>query len=469
MKLPIAMILLAFTTHAAAASDPVADAKAYPYGNPVIRHMYTADAAPHVMPDGRVWMVTSVDHEQGGGYSTMHRYHSFSSADMVNWVDHGEVLHLDDVLAGAPEPDGEDWALWAPDMVYHQGQYWLYFPVRILYTEFGYAESSRKTRSYIAVAVSDAPDRRFRVVEPRMPGTRGIDPAVFVDDDGQPYLYYGAHLAAKLKENMVELDGEPVRLEIDDPRFMEASWMHKRGDRYYFSYHAHYGKPVDPDKPDDPARDKSVLHYGMGDSPLGPFRPMGVMNHELGVGIEDGPKLPGHDYVPWRLHQSNHGGIVEFHGRDYLFYHNSALSSWRQHEFRAPGSWTQRSVCVDYLDYGDDGAKIPVRQTLQGVAAVVVDQPFEIRLGPGDVHRGVELGSGYYYFGVKAVSGPGRIEVRLDAPDGHLAGTVVARAGAPAETFLRGASGTRDVYLVRHGDVEFTQARFFAGAPLPRH
>lgn len=69
----------------------------YPYGNPVIRHMYTADAAPHVMPDGRVWMITSVDHENGGGYSTMHCYHAFSSSDMVNWTDHGEIFHVNDI------------------------------------------------------------------------------------------------------------------------------------------------------------------------------------------------------------------------------------------------------------------------------------------------------------------------------------------------------------------------------------
>jgi hypothetical protein len=79
----------------------------------------------------------------------------------------------------------------------------------------------------------------------------------------------------------------------------------------------------------------------------------------------------------------------------------------------------------------------------------------------------VDLGSGYYYFGVEDARGSGRIEVRLDAPDGHLAGTIVPRPGVPSETFLRGANGMRDVYLVRHGEVEFTQPRFFAGAPLP--
>jgi hypothetical protein len=78
--------------------------KAYPYGNPVIKHMYTADAAPKVMPDGKVWMVTSVDHEDGGGYQTMHCYHAFSSTDMVNWTDHGEIFNINDALQGKPSP-----------------------------------------------------------------------------------------------------------------------------------------------------------------------------------------------------------------------------------------------------------------------------------------------------------------------------------------------------------------------------
>lgn len=70
------------------------------------------------------------------------------------------------------------------------------------------------------------------------------------------------------------------------------------------------------------------------------------MNYELGVGVKNGPNLPGYDYVPWRLTQSNHGGIVEYHGQEYLFYHTSALSSWRQDRFQGPGTWTQRSVCI---------------------------------------------------------------------------------------------------------------------------
>jgi len=82
---------------AAPARNENVNTKPYPLGNPVIHHMYTADAAPKVMPDGRVWMVTSVDHEDGGGYATMHAVHAFSTADMKHWVDEGELINLADL------------------------------------------------------------------------------------------------------------------------------------------------------------------------------------------------------------------------------------------------------------------------------------------------------------------------------------------------------------------------------------
>jgi arabinoxylan arabinofuranohydrolase len=450
--------------------------KPYPYGNPVIRHMYTADAAPKVMPDGKVWMVTSVDHEDGGGYSTMHCYHAFSTTDMVNWTDHGEVFNLNDALQGQAEPDNEDWALWAPDMIYYEGKYYLYYPVRILYRSGGYEEQTRKTKSYIAVAVSDAPDKRFKIINPFIEGTGGIDPAVFIDDDGQRYLYYGSHMAGKLKDNMIELDGKPVKLDVGDKHFMEAIWMNKYKGKYYISYHSHYDKPIDPENPDDPKRLKSLLDYGISDNPMGPFKHMGTMNYELGVNVNEGPKYKDKNYVPWRLFQSNHGGIVEYHGQEYLFYHTSALSSWRQDEFKGPGTWTQRSVCIDSLKYNADGTIIPVQQTLTGVQPVKVNQPFSICLQkkatkvttkkPVLKFKNVRLGTGYYYLGldVKQVNAPFTVQVRLDSPDGQLAGTVVVKKEGVSETFLRGANGKRNVFLVFSDATQVENIRFFAGS-----
>lgn len=472
---------LVFGVMIATAQKPNSNAKPYPYKNPVITHMYTADAAPHVMPDGKVWMVTSVDHEDGGGYSTMHKYHTFSSSDMVNWTDHGEVLNVYDVMGRDKEPKGENWALWAPDMVYYEGKYYLYFPVRIVLGQDG-GEGKRKVNSYIAVAVSDSPDQKFTVINKKIEGTRGIDPSVFIDDDGEKYLYYGNHYGAKLKDNMMELDGKPVKMEVDDERFMEAIWMNKKHGKYYVSYHSHYDKPIKPQNPDDVNRRKSRLDYGVSDNPLGPFEYKGILNYELGVNVNDGPRIEGQNYVPWRLYQSNHGGIVEYHGKEYLFYHTSALSSWRQDEFKGPGTWTQRSVCIDEITYDEVGKVRPVQQTLSGVKAVAIDQPFEMKMlvAPREISiatkslkfERVQLGSGYYYAAVNVqnVDNPFDIEVRADKADGKLLGTLKVKKDGDTETFLREASGNLDIYLVVKDlkeEVTLQQFRFFAGAPKP--
>ncbi|MCM2678880.1 family 43 glycosylhydrolase [Echinimonas agarilytica] len=481
----------------AVAGKPNSNTKPYPYNNPVIQHMYTADAAPHVMPDGRVWMATSVDHEEGGNYSTMHEYHTFSSAELTKWTDHGSVLHLDDVIE-KENPKVDDWALWAPDLVYRDGKYYLFYPVHILHRQIKNPPSGwpvGKT-TYIAVAVADSPDEKFTVIQHKIPMSEGMDPAVFIDDDDQVYMYWsdqyvvdgvvhGVLKYARLKDNMIELAEAPKTLDVGADHFMEAAWMHKRKGRYYFSYHTHYQKPISPQNPDDPERMKSHLDYSWGDSPTGPLAYGGVMNKEIGVGVPTDTLMPKGDVVPWRLTQSNHGGIVEFHGQDYLFYHSSALSSWRQDEFKGPGTWTQRSVSIDSLNYTDGGRVIPVQQTLESVSPVTVKQPFEIdfgtvSFGPKNQIKlaQVELGSGYYYFDATITPADidGRIEIRLDHANGPLVGTIVlteqrlkARHGL-VDTFVRDAKGTRDVYLIhhpehKHGSVSLSGARFFAGHP----
>lgn len=471
MKLSLSSTLFALSVLSATAQFDLkknSNTEPYPYGNPVITHMYTADAAPKVMPDGRLWMVTSVDHEEGGGYSRMHAIHAFSTADMVNWVDHGCILHLDDL----GEKEGEDWAIWAPDIIYRDGIYYLYYPMRNLLKD-GTIER------YVAVAESDRMDQKFTVTNPRMAGVprAGLDPSVFIDDDGVAYLYWNQALMGLLREDMRDIEGDYFKLDIGTTNFMEAAWMHKRDGKYYYNYHTKYDKKVDPENPDDPQRRKSRLDYSMGDSPTGPLTYMGPINYELGVGVENGPKLPGRDYVPWRLTQSNHGAVVEYHGQEYFFYHTSALSSWRQDRFEGSGTWTQRSVCVDYLNYREDGSVIPVKQTVEGVAAVEIDQPFEIVLQDAPVQiteesqvyffSSVNLGTGYYYFdlNVDKLDEPVRAEIRKGAVDGPLMGTLLIKKEGIVDTFLRGASGIQDIHIVFDAPVQVSKLRFFAGAP----
>jgi hypothetical protein len=157
-----------------------------------------------------------------------------------------------------------------------------------------------------------------------------IDPCVFMDDDGQAYIYNGGGgicKGGKLKDNMMELDGEMKVMEglVD---FHEATWIHKYKGKYYLSYSDNHN-----DDWNDGVEGDNRMHYAISDSPLGPWKHMGV-------------------YMDPTDSATNHGSIVEYKGQWYAFYHNSALS---HHD------WL-RSICVDKLYYNEDGTIRMVEQ-----------------------------------------------------------------------------------------------------------
>ncbi len=246
----------------------------------------------------------------------MRDYHVFSMDDIDGEViDHGVVLDIKDI----------PWAgrqLWAPDVAYKNGKYYLYFPLK------------DKTDIFrIGVAVSDKPEGPFVPQSDPIKGSYSIDPAVLDDGDGNFYMYFGGlwggqlqwyrnnkaiecgHEPAddepalcarvvKLTDDMLEfaeeprdvliLDekGEPLKAGDHKRRFFEASWMHKYNGKYYFSYST---------------GNTHLLCYAIGDNPYGPFTYQGVILTPV---------------VGWTTHHS----IVEFRGKWYLFHHDSVPS-----------------------------------------------------------------------------------------------------------------------------------------------
>ena len=153
-----------------------------------------------------------------------------------------------------------------------------------------------------------------------------IDPTVFIDDDGQAYLYWGNTQCyyARLKKNMIELDGPIVY--VDLPRFTEAPWIHKCGDWYYLSYASEF-----PEK----------ICYAMSRSITGPWEYKGILNEIAGNS------------------NTNHQAIIEFKGDWYFVYHNGGINP-------AGGSY-RRSVCIDRLYYNEDGTMKRIQMTTEGV------------------------------------------------------------------------------------------------------
>ena len=294
------------------------------YGSDGIGSMYTADPSAHVWADGRLYVYASHDMEPAQGCDRMDRYHIFSTDDMVNWTDHGEILNSSQVSWGRPEGG----FMWAPDCAFKDGTYYFYFP---------HPSGSDWNNTWkIGVATSTDPASGFEVQGYIEGAPTHIDPCVFVDDDGQAYIYNGGGnhcFGGKLKANMTELDGDMKPMEgLED--FHEGTWIHKYNGRYYLSY------------ADNNGTDGNQLRYAVSDSPLGPWTSKGVYLYPTGC-------------------DTSHGSIVEYKGKWYAFYHASNYS----------GVGQLRSVCFDELTYDSNGNILPVRNwgTPYGGTAIAIN------------------------------------------------------------------------------------------------
>lgn len=340
----VAMLLLvALTGTAQNATPPTLNDTAHSrkfLSSPLIRHIYTADPSAHVF-GGIIFIYPSHDIEAGipendnGDHFDMRDYHVFSMPNMHGKVtDYGVALQIKDI----------PWAgrqLWAPDVAFNKGTYYLYFPVK-----------DKSDIFRIGVATSKSPIGPFKPEERPMEGSFSIDPAVFTDADGSCYMYFGGiwggqlqrwrtgnydingkepednepalsckvvklnddrlHFAEKARDvQIVDKSGKPLLTSDHNRRFFEGSWMHKYKGKYYFSYST---------------GDTHFIAYATGDTPYGPFTYQGViMNPVLG----------------WTTHHS----IVEFKGKWYLFYHDTEMS----------GKTHLRNIKVTELKHNPDG------------------------------------------------------------------------------------------------------------------
>lgn len=330
----LGIVLCASTLLAIACSNPPKEsqtsgeeppAKTFAHA-PLVTERYTADPSAHVF-EGRIYIYPSHDIDAGipsddlGSHFGMRDYRVYSMEKPgTEVIDHGTALSVEDI----------PWAtrqLWAPDAAEKEGKYYLYFPAKDEADIFK-----------IGVAIADNPAGPFTAEPNPIPGTYSIDPAVFQDDDGAYYLYWGgiwggqlqkyrnnrfnsvgdgptdglpaddqpalSPIMARLSEDMKQLAEEPREVHIVDKsgapilngdnarRFFEAAWIHKHNGRYYLTYST---------------GDTHFIAYAVGDNPYGPFTYQGnVLAPVQG----------------WTTHHS----IVQFDGDWFLFYHDTELS-----------------------------------------------------------------------------------------------------------------------------------------------
>ena len=295
--------------------------------NPIITDVFTADPAPLVVGD-TVYLYCGQDEARENENYRMNRWLCFSSKDMITWKNEGSPL----------APKDFKWAVgdaWASQVIERNGKYYWYAAVQHDKSHPGKA---------IGVAVADHPTGPFKdargsalVTNNMTTATQiswdDIDPTVWIDRDGQAWLFWGNQKCyyAKLKHNMTELDGE-IQVVPDDQvkNYTEAPWIHERNGIYYLSYAVGF-----PEK----------IAYSASRKITGPWKYQGLIAECAG--------------------NSNtiHQGIITFKGKDYFFYHNGAI----QHP-NTGGSF-RRSVCIDYLEYNPDGTIKRVAQTTEGVDA----------------------------------------------------------------------------------------------------
>lgn len=291
--------------------------------NPVIRDQYSADPTARVF-NGKVYLYPSHDilGKPGQGrpdWFCMEDYHVFSSENLTDWTDHGVIVSQTSV----PWANPKGYSMWAPDCIERNGKYYFYFPTSPNTTQGG--------GFAIGVAVADKPEGPYVPEQKPIEKVRGIDPNVFIDKDGQAYLYWsgGNIFGAKLKENMLELASESVVLgEFPNKGLKEGPFLFERNGIYYMTF---------PHVENKTER----LEYYTSNNPLGPFKFGGVVMDESPEGC-------------W----TNHHSMVNYNNQWYLFYHHNDYS---------PKFDKNRSVRIDSLFFNADGSIQKVIPTLRGV------------------------------------------------------------------------------------------------------
>jgi arabinoxylan arabinofuranohydrolase len=419
--------------------------------NPIIQTKFTADPAPMVYSN-TVYLYTSHDEDDARGF-TMYNWMCYSTTDMANWTDHG-------IIGGVREPyktfkwsDGNN--AWAPQCIERKGKFYLYGPL------------PTKGRMAIGVAVSDSPTGPFTdaIGKPLISRGNGgdYDPTVFVDNDGQAYLYWGGNgpcYYVKLNEDMISYSGDIQVASIDftgTPReasYTEGPWLWREKNQYYLAW----ASRCCPEG----------IGYGMSDSPTGPWKCKGT--------IMD----------PNRLSDGNHPGILDFKGKSYVFGFNYALN-WEISGVKRE----RRSVCVAEMTYNADGTiqKTPWF-TQEGVAQIGTFNPYAqvdaaticyekgVKTLPrvGDAQgvyvnatengacikiKGVDFGdqgATNFLASVAATADGASLTLRIDSEVGFAIGTLKVKSTGALDKWetqnckITGARGVHDLYLKFFGN-----------------
>lgn len=403
---------------------------------PVIQTKYTADPAPMVYND-TVFLYTTHDEDDAEGFK-MQDWLLYTSTDMVNWTDHGAVASLKSF----------DWVkrdngAWAEQVIERNGKFYMYCPIH---------------GNGIGVLVSDSPYGPFKdpLGKPlvwQKEHWYDIDPTVFIDEDGQAYMYWGnPHCYyVKLNEDMISYSGDIVKLKETPEHYQEGPWFYKRNGRYYLAF----ASTCCPEG----------IGYAMSNSPTGPWETKGYIMR------------------PTERSRGNHPGIMDYKGKSYVFGLNYDLL-----KLETNTHYERRSVSVAEMHYNEDGTiqevpywadtkleQIGTFNPFRKVEAETMAWGYGLKTVPNsknslsvvDVNngeyicvRGVDFGKNKarrFEISALPLEG-GNLKIRLDAPDGKIVGNVNIPQGNGISKYelysceINAVSGVHDLFLSFEGE-----------------
>lgn len=316
---------------APAASAGLAGPAAATSGNPILPGWY---ADPEAAVFGSTYWIFPTS---SAPYAEQTGFDAFSSADLVQWTRHRNVLTTD-AIPWAKE------ALWAPSVVEKDGRYYFFFSANDIKTD--------QETGGIGVAVADRPEGPYRdllgkpLIGTFHNGAQPIDQFVFEDDDGAWYMIYGGWKHAnivRLKDDFTGVqpheDGTLYKEITPAPEYVEGSLMFKRGGRYYYMWsEGGWGEP------------EYSVAYAIADKPTGPFKRIGKI-------LQQDPTIAT---------SAGHHSVIRAPGSDnwYIVYHRRPLGETSRHH---------RATAIDRMYFDEKGLILPVRMTMEGVPAERLD------------------------------------------------------------------------------------------------
>lgn len=383
-----------------------------------------------------IFLYTTHDEDDADGFH-MKDWLLYTSTDMVNWTDCGAVASLENFKWRR-----RDNGAWAEQVIERDGKFYMYCPLH---------------GNGIGVLVADSPYGPFTdpIGKPlvwQQEHWNDIDPTVFIDTDGQAYMYWGNPelYYVKLNRDMISYNGDIVKLDRLD-KYQEGPWFYRRGDKYYLAF----ASTCCPEG----------IGYAMSDSPTGPWTTKGYI------------------MAPTPRSNGNHPGIIDYKGKTYVFglnYELLRLITDKHHE--------RRSVGAAEMTYNDDGTirqlpywtdctinQIEPFNPFRRVEGETMAWGWGLKTTPLSGHNQTLTGidNGEYLMlkgvdfgkkGAKAITmncasvKGGRVTLRTDSTDGPVIGTVDITSTGSMDNYkdfhakLKKTKGLHDLYFCFEGD-----------------